>query len=251
MRSYTENSTTHFSQTAAPAAVLASSTLRTAILRVLGMLLLALALMSLARAGNITVTLDPNWSDYGTYSYTVAGVTYTRYTGPYEATLTGGIYGSGTLAYLSCFDINVDTNIGTLYTGSLTAPTGKTQLEVAWLMNQLGLAGGYYAPLSTTGPIGMAIWQLEDPSSINPAPFVEDPAAQPWVTNAVNAVTSGAWTAADAAQQPFWTPDNLSAAQRFGIVELAHSAPEPGSFALVGASLIGVGLLLRKRLTGN
>jgi hypothetical protein len=34
-------------------------------------------------------------------------------------------------------------------------------------------------------------------------------------------------------------------------VELAHSAPEPGSFALVGASLIGVGLLLRKRLTGN
>jgi len=80
MRSYTENSTTHFSQRCA---CRGSSLLhlRTAILRVLGMLLLALALMSLARAGNITVTLDPNWSDYGTYSYTVAGVTYTRYTG--------------------------------------------------------------------------------------------------------------------------------------------------------------------------
>ena len=94
-------------------------------------------------------------------------------------------------------------------------------------MNQLGLVGGYYAPLSTTGPIGMAIWQLEDPSSINPATFVPDPAAQPWVTNAVNAVTSGAWTAADAAQHPFWTPDNLSAAQRFGIVEIVDNAPEP------------------------
>lgn len=219
--------------------------------RVLGLLLLAVGLMGLARAGTVTtITLDPNFpGDYHTYSYTVNGKTYTEYTGPYPATLTGGIYGTGTLAYLACFDINIETNVGQTYSGSLVAPTGTVQLEVSYLMAQLSKLGGYYAPVNTvSGPISMAIWQLEDPSSQNNAPFVEDPAAQPWVTNAQNAVSTGAWNAADAAQYPFWSPNPGVSAQRFGIVELADTAPEPGSLALVGGSLIGLGLLLRKRL---
>lgn len=238
------------SQTAAPAAVNTSSARMKALLRVSTLLLLAVALVSVASASTVTVTLDPNWGDYHTYSYQVGGSTYTQYTGPYPAILAGGSYGSGTKAYLSCFDINVDTYIGETYQGTLTMPDDTTQYEVSWLMNQLGLAGSYYdAPLSITGPIGMAIWQLEDPSSANPAPFVADPAAQPWVNAAVEAVSSGTWTAADAAQHPFWTPDNLAASQRFGIV--ASGVPEPGSSALVGASLIGLGLLFRKRLKIN
>ena len=69
------------------------------LLRVMGLLFLALALMSLARADVITVMLDPNFpGDYHTYSYTVGGVTYNQYTGPYPAILTGGIYGKGTAA---------------------------------------------------------------------------------------------------------------------------------------------------------
>jgi hypothetical protein len=237
--------------------------MRKAVWRVFGLLLLALAFMSLARAGNVvTITLDPNFpGDYHTYSYTVAGVTYQEYTGPYPAILTGGIYGTGTAVYLACFDINVETPVGTTYPGSLTPPavlTGNlpqnvdpnTQLEAAWLMNQLSLLGGYYAPVSTSGPISMAIWQIEDPTSIDPAPFVEDPKAQPWVTAAINAVNNG-WNAADASQHPYWSPDPGLSVQRFGIVELVDNSPEPGSFALVGGSLIGVGLLLRKRLASN
>jgi hypothetical protein len=218
------------------------------LLHVLGLLVLALALVSSAGATPISVTLDTNWNDYHSYSYAVNGTTYTLPTGPYPAILTGGVYGSGTLAYLICFDINVDTYIGQTYWGSLTVPEDTPQIEVAWLMDQLGLAGGYYAPVSTSGPISMAIWQLEDPSSVNSTPFVEDPAAQPWVAAAINAVNVGDWQDTNAAQHPFWSPDDPGASQRFGIVSVV---PEPGSSALVGASLIGLGLLFRKRLKNN
>ena len=217
------------------------------ILRVLGLVLLALALVSVARAGSIKLTLDPNYpSDYHFYTYTVGGQNYTLPTGPYPAILSGGKYGTGTLAYLICFDINVDTYVGSTYTGSLVTPTDTTQLEVSYLMAQLSHLGGYDAPVnSVSGPISMAIWQLENPSSVNPKAFVQDPAAQPWVNAAVTAVSSGQWAAADAAQYPFWSPDNLSSSQRFGIVS---TIPEPATCALVGASLISLGLFFRKRL---
>jgi hypothetical protein len=237
---------------AAALAVMETSSVRMKTLwRVFGLLLLALTLMSLARAGNIvTITLDPNFpGDYHYYSYTSGGVTYNEPTGPYPATLTGGIYGTGTLAYVVCFDFNIETLVGTTYNGSLTTPSGPAQIEVAWLMQQLTNAGGYYAPISTSGPISLAIWQLENASSPNGlTPFPNDPAAQPWVNNAIAAYNNGngPWTAADAAQFPYWSPSAAGAEQRFGIEEVV--SPEPGSFALVGASLIGVGLLLRKRL---
>lgn len=223
------------------------------LLRVSCLLFLALALMGLARASEVTVVLDSNFPGaYHTYSYTVNGTTYTEYTSPYIATLSGGVYGTATQAYLACFDINIETYVGTAYTGTLTLPNNDTvQMEVSYLMAQLTNLGGYYAPVSTSGPIAMAIWQLEDPSSKNPAPFVPDPAAQPWITAAQKAVSSGAWTEADANQYPYWTPDSNESAQRFGIEELIEPAPEPASLALVGSSLIGLSLLLRKRLKKN
>ncbi len=154
------------------------------------------------------------------------------------------------LLYVACFDINIDTYVGQAYSGSLVLPgNNQAQEEVSWLMAELNKVGGYNAPASESGPIAMAIWQLELPSSLNPTPFPEDPAAQPWVTAAQNAVTSGAWTEADADMYPYWVPDSNESAQRFGIEEvyLFNGAPEPGTFGLIGASLVGLGLLFRKR----
>jgi hypothetical protein len=244
-----EHSQISTSQIAASAAKISPARVK-ALGRCLALVLLALALVSLASASTVNITLDPNWGDYNTYTYSANGSSYSEYTGPYPAIISGGIYGSGEKAFLSCFDINVDTYIGQTYQGSLTIPDDTTQYEVSWLMNQLGLGGDEYnLPLSTTGPISMAIWQLENGSSVNPGTFVEDPTAQPWVNAAINAVKSGAWTPGDAAQHPFWSPTNPYASQRFGIV--ASGVPEPGSCALVGSALIGLGLFFRKRLKVN
>lgn len=228
--------------------------MRTVVLRALGLLLLALALAGLACADPIvTITLDGNFpGDYHFYTYTsnVTNTTYTVPAGPYPAILSGGVFGKSTLGYVVCFDMNIDTLVGQPYSGSLVVPNDTVQLEVAYLMAQLSKLGGYYAPVSTVGgPISTAIWQLENGSSNGKViPFPDDPAAQPWVNAAVNAVQHGTWTAAMAAQYPFWSPDAGVISQRFGIV---GTVPEPGSLALVGASLIGLGLLLRKRLTNN
>lgn len=243
------------SHTAALAAAESSSVRMSSLWRVASLLALALALMGLARAGNITIVLDPNFpGDYKTYSYTVSGKTYNEYTSPYMATISGGIYGQDSLLYVACFDINIDTNVGQAYSGSLVLPgNDPVQEEVSWLMAQLNAVGRYNAPVSTSGPIAMAIWQLELASSLNPTPFVEDPAAQPWVTAAQIAVSSDTWTEADANMYPYWVPDSDESAQRFGIeaVYFFNGAPEPGTFGLIGASLIGLGLLLRQRLPKN
>src|SRR5208283_176034 len=244
------------SHTAALAAAESSSARMNVLWRVLSLLTLALALMGLARAGNITIVLDPNFPGaYKTYSYTVSGTTYNEYTSPYMASISGGIYGQDSLLYVACFDINIDTYVGQAYTGSLVLPgNNQVQDEVSWLMAQLSNLGGYNAPVSTSGPISMAIWQLELASSLNPTPFVEDPAAQHWITAAQNTVTSGAWTEADADMYPYWVPDSNESAQRFGIEEVYlfnGNAPEPGTFGLIGASLVGLGLLFRKRSPKN
>jgi|ERR1039458_2778974 hypothetical protein len=84
-RSAVQRARTAASKASALAVMETSSARMKTLWHVFGLLLLALTLMSLARAGNIvTITLDPNFpGDYHYYSYTSGGVTYNEPTGPY------------------------------------------------------------------------------------------------------------------------------------------------------------------------
>jgi hypothetical protein len=84
------------------------------------------------------------------------------------------------------------------------------------------------------------------PSSTNPKnePPYEDPAAQPFVDQAVAAVTSGGWTAEDAEPHPTWMPDDPDI-QRFGIIY--ETTPEPAGFPLLGSGLVALASLRRRR----
>lgn len=105
-----------------------------------------------------------------------------------------------------------------------------------------------------SGPISMAVWQLMDPSSQNPAPFALDPAAAVYVSQAEDAYDSGTWTQADAASYAFWEPAPITTTQRFGFVygqppdpSDITTLPEPGSLVPMAAGFAVVLALRRKR----
>jgi hypothetical protein len=94
----------------------------------------------------------------------------------------------------------------------------------------------------------MAIWETMNPSSTTGGfPFPSDPAAQPYEIGAASAVSDGLWTAADSAVYPTWVPADPSI-QRFGVV---LSAPEPASWILMGAGMLGLAVLGCKRSPGT
>jgi hypothetical protein len=200
---------------------------------------------SAAHATTIIVTLDPNWPDYHQYSYTdTNGSPQSATTGPYSGTFTGGSFGTAAV-FLFCYDFNVETFIGQPYSGSLVYPTSETEIEAAYLMDQVLQAGGYNADVqSSSGPAAMAIWFLENPSSVDPTPFPVDQTTAALVAQAQDAYLNGTWTASMAAAYPIWIPDIPTSSQRFGVMlgpSFSHSdiAPEPGS-----AWLFGIGSLL-------
>jgi hypothetical protein len=191
-----------------------------------------------AHAATIVVILDSNWADYHQYSYTATDQSsQTVPTGPYIGTFTGGSFGSST-TYLFCLDFNIDTSIGQPYSGYLVHPTTQADIESAYLENKVLQAGGYNSDVqSLSGPVSMAIWTLEDPSSANPAPFPVDPTTAALVTEAQNAYLNGTWTASMAAAFPMWIPDTIGSSQRFGVMlgpqfSTTDIVPEPGSASL-------------------
>ena len=206
--------------------------------------LLALVLTVPGWSTTIILTMDPNIGNYHHYDYTDAdGSSHGEYTGPYPATLSGGGYGSGVRVFVNCFDINVNVYTGASYNGYMMLPESPTDLAAAYLEKKMFEAGTYNAPTSVTGPLAMAIWQLENPSSVNPAPFPFDAAAAPLVTEALNAVATRAWTAADAVYYTMWIPTPLGSAQRFGLVlgpePSPHDlVPEPESVLLIVGGLV-------------
>lgn len=184
-----------------------------------------------AHAATIVVTLDPYWPDYHQYTYTATDLSsHTLPTGPYLATFAGGSFNSSTV-YLFCLDFNIDTNIGQPYSGYLVYPTTQADIESAYLENKVLHGGGYDADVqSLSGPVSMAIWTLENPSSANPKPFPVDPTTAALVAEAQNAYLNGTWTASMAKDFPMWIPDTIGSSQRFGVM----TTPEPGSASLFG-----------------
>lgn len=212
------------------------------------LLLFALVALSLTVAAHAeTVTLDSNFGNYHAYNY-VGGL---EYVGPYPGFMGGGGYIDGVWYYLFCLDINVPTNIGVTYQGSIKMPTTKAELAMTYLMDRVFNLGGYAADVNTIGgPFSMAIWEVMNPSSINPAAFVHDPAAATLVLEANNAVENLDWTSEDAAKYAIWVPNDLHSAQRFGLVAIPPPptpTPEPSTMAMLGSSLIGVYFWRRRK----
>jgi hypothetical protein len=215
------------------------------ILRRTVIVLLWLAAATISSAATIILTTDGNPINYHTYTYTDDnGVQHTANVGPYPVVLSGGSYGGGIPSNALCFDINIGVLFGTSYPGTTKPPDTIAEIQAAYLLDKLASLGGYSADVQTVaGPISMAIWQLMNPSSHNPAPFAQDPAAQSWVDQAVYAYSIGLWTAADAAAYVVWLPDPLGSTQRFGFLEGPPPpvVPEPASAIQLVA---GLGLLL-------
>jgi hypothetical protein len=219
--------------------------------------LLALALVGQSQATTIYLIMADSMSDYHSYTYYDSdGNEHTLPTGPYPATLSDGSYGaSGVLVYVMCYDINIDAYVGATYAGIMVLPTTPDEIEAAYLQSELANDGGFSADVNTiSGTISMAVWQLMDPSSQNPAPFALDPAAAVYVSQAEDAYDSGTWTQANAASYAFWEPTPITTTQRFGFVygqppdpSDITTLPEPGSLVLMAAGFAVVLALRRKR----
>jgi hypothetical protein len=216
---------------------------------VLGLFVLALAAQS--QATTIILTMANDINVYHSYTYTdIDGTTHQEYSGPYPATLSGGSYGSGAGVFVMCYDINMSAYLGASYNGVFEPPTEENEIEAAYLQNKLEKLGGYNADVQTiSGPIAMAVWQLMDTNSYNPAPFVPDRAAIALVAEAQTAYHNGTWTQSDAAHYAFWEPTPTSMTQRFGFVSgqaptPPDIVPEPASAVLMAA---GFGLVLALR----
>ena len=127
--------------------------------RILGPALLGLAFASTAFADGITLNGNLSSPTYISYTFTdqVSGKSVQEWVSPYSATST--INGVTLPSQFACLDINNGTNIGAFYSGAFGVAVTSADDEVSWLADQL--AGTTpNNPLTYTGAISMAIWQL-------------------------------------------------------------------------------------------
>jgi hypothetical protein len=211
---------------------------------------LGLVFVSTAFADGITITASyPSGILWYTFTAT-NGNTYTEPVAPYASTTTIG--GNTVSSSIICLDINNPTDVGEFYSGTFGSAVTLADDESSWLADQLSGTSSEVSLASYTGPISLAIWQIEFPSSNNYEGGIMpiDPAAQIWISEAEAAVANG--------YQPdsvFFIPDD-SSAQRF--VEISETfdpgtlgilAPEPGTLELMGTGLLGLACILRRKFS--
>ncbi|MGD0730056.1 MAG: PEP-CTERM sorting domain-containing protein [Terracidiphilus sp.] len=218
------------------------------LVRTMSPVLLGAVFTSTAFADGITLSGDfPG--GYLSYTFTdEAGDVVQEYVSPYTATSTIG--GKTIASQFACLDINNPTDVGTFYSGYFGYAATTADDEVSWLADQLA-GTNPNNPSPYTGPISMAIWQIEFPSSTDSEGGSDpiDPAAQVWVDDAEWEVLEGGYKA----DSVFFSPTN-SDAQRFVEISLTDEPgtlgliPEPGTLGMMGAGLLGLAGLLRRKL---
>jgi hypothetical protein len=165
--------------------------------------------------------------------------------GPYSGSLEQN--GTTVDGYFFCISYTKTANWDTSYTGSVVDPSTPKELEAAFLDSQLLSLGGASASLGNyLGPISMAIWQIMNPGSV---PL--DPAAQPFVSLAQNAYTSGQLNADMFSNTSIFVPNNPNI-QSFmlltgGGLHSSPAVPEPGPLVMMGCGMLLIGIVRRRR----
>jgi hypothetical protein len=207
------------------------------VIRVLALVILGLAISTSALADGIT--LSSNFpSGYIYYSFTdTLGQNENLPVAPYSSTTT--INGITSNSLLACMDLYNATDVGQFYQGTFGTAKNTDENEVSWLADRLA-GTSKSSPSPNSGPISMAIWEIEasdGESGVIPI----DPAAAIWITAASNAVANGY-----KADNLFFTPSNGSS-QRFVEIPLTSPVPEPGTLGMMAIGLVGVVGMMRRK----
>ena len=195
----------------------------------------------LAGANSITFGLGGDPGQYYTFSPDgAAGTTSTEPVGPYPGWLGENIPADDD--YFFCMTFLKTATWGGTYSGTTILPATPQQLEAAYLGSELFSMGDQNATLAEKGAISLAIWQVMDPA---PGDVPRDPAAQSYVTSAVEAYNSGRLNPAEFANTRIFVPNDPSIQTFMVAAESSPSVPEPETLILVG---VGTGLILLSRL---
>ncbi len=197
--------------------------------RALGLAVLGLLFTTSMFAGSVDLVITQ--SSFATYGPGNEPI------GPYQGTLNGNPN------LFSCLDEFKTTDIGVMYPGTLGLATTVEEKEAVWLTDQeidlLAMGKTPYTDLSQFGDLNFAVWHIIDPLNVDLSTL---PGAQADVTAAQNFLAANPnWVP----NHEIFTPDDQNS-QSFAVV--GSTVPEPGTLALLGSGMLGLGGILRRKL---